>query len=185
MKIKFLLSPIAYKIEEKIKEAKDYLEKYIKLEESENPDLIILLTGGTEEEAKKYLKDGIYIIPFGTANGLASSLEVQAYALEKGIKSILIPNPDERVMRTLKVLDELKGKRVGIIGKPSDWLIKSGNYEILKDFGLIPLDIPLTEVEKNLREDPLLSDRIWNLSKEKKVSKEELTKATKVYNSLK
>ncbi|MFN3699357.1 MAG: hypothetical protein ACK4SU_04065, partial [Dictyoglomus sp.] len=43
----------------------------------------------------------------------------------------------------------------------------------------------LTEVEKNLREDPLLSDRIWNLSKEKKVSKEELTKATKVYNSLK
>ncbi len=185
MKIKFLLSPIAYKIEEKIKEAKNYLEKYIKLEESENPEMIILLTGGTEEEAKKYLKDGTYIIPFGTANGLAASLELQAYALEKGIKSILIPNPDEKVMRILKVLDELKGKKIGIIGKPSDWLIKSGDYKILKDFDLIPLDISLIEVEENLREDSLLSDRIWNLSKERKVSREELTEATKIYNSLK
>ncbi len=185
MKVKFLLSPIAYKIEEKIKEAKDYLGKYIKLEESNDPELIILLTGGTEEEAKKYLKDGVYIIPFGTANGLAASLEVQAYAIEKGIKSILIPNPNERVMEILKVLDELKGKKIGIIGKPSDWLIKSGDYEILKDFDLIPLDISLKEVEENLKEDISLSEKIWNISKEKKVSKEELTKATKIYNSLK
>uniref|UniRef100_A0A7C4JQS6 Fucose isomerase n=2 Tax=Pseudomonadati TaxID=3379134 RepID=A0A7C4JQS6_9BACT len=185
MKIKFLLSPIAYKVDEKLKEAKEYLGKYINLEESEDPDAIVLLTGGTEEEALKYLKDGLFIIPFGKANGLAASLEVQAYAKEKGIKTILITKPNENIMNILKVLDEFKNKKVGIIGKPSDWLIKSGNYDVLKDFGLEPIEISLKEVEENLKEDPSLADKIWNLSREKKITKEELLKATKVYTSLK
>lgn len=57
MKVKFLLSPIAYEIEEKLEEAKNFLGKYLRLEESENPDAIILLTGGTEEESIKYLEE--------------------------------------------------------------------------------------------------------------------------------
>lgn len=185
MKVKFLLSPIAYSIEEKLKEAKEYLGKYITLEESEDPEAIILLTGGTEEESLKYLKDGLYILPFGTANGLAASLEVQAYAIEKGIKTILIPDPNEKVMEILQVFDELKGKKVGVIGKPSDWLIKSSDYEILKIFGLEPIEISLKEVEENLKEDQNLADKIWNLSKDKKIFKDEILKATKVYTSLK
>ncbi|MEN2983680.1 MAG: hypothetical protein ABDH25_01470 [Dictyoglomaceae bacterium] len=185
MKIKFLLSPIAYKIDEKLKEAKEYLGKYIKLEESETPEVIILLTGGTEEESLKYLKDGLYIIPFGTANGLAASLEVQAYAIEKGIKTILIPDPNEKIMEILRVFDELKGKKVGIIGKPSDWLIKSRNYEILTNLGLEPIDISLKEVEENLKEDSILAEKIWNMAKERKIPKESLLNATKIYTSLK
>ncbi|MGC8931302.1 MAG: hypothetical protein ACP5K6_07160 [Dictyoglomus sp.] len=185
MKVKFLLSPIAYKVDEKLKEAKEYLGRYLNLEESEDPDAIILLTGGTEEEALKYLKDGLFIIPFGIANGLAASLEVQAYAKEKGIKTILITKPDENIMNVLRVMDELKNKKVGIIGKPSDWLIKSGNYDVLKELGLEPVEISLKEVEENLKEDPTLFDKIWELSKDKKISKEELLKATKVYTSLK
>ncbi|PMQ01970.1 MAG: hypothetical protein CBR30_02975 [Dictyoglomus sp. NZ13-RE01] len=185
MKVKFLLSPIAYDVEDKLEEAKRFLGKYLRLEESEDPDAIILLTGGTEEKSLKYLKDGLYIIPFGKANGLAASLEVQAYAKEKGIKTILIPNPNENILNTLSVLDELKNKKVGIIGKPSDWLIKSGNYEILKEYNLIPIEISLSEVEEYLQEDEALAEKIWSISKEKKISKEELLKATKIYTSLK
>ena len=120
MKIKFLLSPIAYKVDEKLREAKEYLGRYINLEESEDPDAIILLTGGTEEEALKYLKDGLFIIPFGKANGIAASLEVQAYAKEKGIKTILITKLNENIMNILKVLDEFKNKKVGIKRKENN-----------------------------------------------------------------
>ncbi|MGB9858217.1 MAG: hypothetical protein ACPLKX_08870 [Dictyoglomaceae bacterium] len=184
MKVKFLLSPIAYEVESKLKEAKEYLGRYISLEESENPEALILLTGGTEEFSIPYLKDRLYLIPFGTANGLAASLEIQAYAKEKGIETILIPYPDEKVMKTLKVIDELKGKRIGIIGKPSDWLIKSGNYEILKELGLNIVEIPLSEVQENLQENIDLAEKIWNQAKERKISKEELIKATRIYPSL-
>ncbi|HOP95097.1 MAG TPA: hypothetical protein PL130_04925 [Dictyoglomaceae bacterium] len=185
MKIAFLSSPIAYNINEKIEEAKNFLRRYLNLEESEDPDAIVLLTGGTEASSLKYLKDGLYIIPFGKANGLAASLEIQGYAREKGIKTILIPNITEDIIKTLKVIDELKNQKIGIIGKPSDWLIKSGSYDILKELHLIPIEIPLSEVEKYLEEDNSLTEKIWGLAKEKKTSKEELLNATKIYTSLK
>jgi len=185
MKVKFLLSPIAYDVENKLREAKEYFGKYITLEESEDTEALILLTGGTEELSIPYLKDNLYLIPFGTFNGLAASLEIQAYAQEKGIKTILIPNPEEKTMKVLKTIDEIRNKNIGIIGKPSDWLIKSGNYDVLKELGLNIIEISLPEVEENMEEDLELANKIWNLAKEKKISFEELKKATKIYSSLK
>jgi len=88
-------------------------------------------------------------------------------------------------MKILKTLDEIKNKNIGIIGKPSDWLIKSGNYDILKEIGLNIIEISLTEVEENMEEDTELANKIWNLSKEKKISFKELIKATKIYSALK
>jgi L-fucose isomerase-like protein len=56
---------------------------------------------------------------------------------------------------------------------------------VLKELGLNIIELPLSEVKENLQEDLELAEKIWDQAKEKKISKEELIKATKIYSALK
>jgi L-fucose isomerase-like protein len=92
------------------------------------------LTGGTERKAIDHVLQGRFYLLIGSQynNSYASATEVKAYLNEKNISSLLL---DEEETITKAILDDfvtvkaalnnLKGKKLGLIGQISDWLISS------------------------------------------------------------
>jgi len=70
VKVKFVASTIMSLAESMKKEATEFFLNAhgITLEESQDPEALIVLSGGSEEIAKGFLKPGVILIPFGTAN---------------------------------------------------------------------------------------------------------------------
>lgn len=98
------------------------------------PDVLFFLSGGTERIAiSQVSKDNFYLL-IGSQynNSYASATEVKAYLNEKNIPSMLL---DEEEANTKTILNDfftvktalkrLKGKKLGLIGQISDWLISS------------------------------------------------------------
>lgn len=185
MKVKFVASPIMSLAETMKNEATEFFKTHgIDLEESQNPEALIVLSGGSEEIAKDYLTPGIMLIPFGTANGLAASLEIQSYALEQGLNIPLISELTDNYIKWLTIFEDLKQQKAGLIGKPSSWLIKSGDYTILNQLQIPYVEIPLEELNSLLQEENVLADDIWNKASSSNIEKEEVVKGTKVYTAL-
>lgn len=185
MKVKFVASPIMALAPQMKEEAIKFFNSHgINLEETEQPEALIVLSGGSEEIAKNYLKPGLILIPFGTANGLAASLEIQAYALEHGMDVPLISELSDSYVKWLGIFENLKKQNAGIIGKPSSWLIKSGDYTILNQLEIPYVEIPLEELNALLQEDVEVADRVWNGATASTIEREEVLKGTKVYTAL-
>ena len=125
-------------------------------------DLIYVRTGGTEgifkrllpELQKKYDKS-FYLLTSGKSNSLAASMEILSYLNQQGIKGEILHGTTEYIRKRIAVLvkvseakEKLRGCRLGVIGKPSDWLISShADYNILKEkLGLEMVDIPMQEL---------------------------------------
>ncbi|MGB4453449.1 MAG: hypothetical protein WBI80_03655 [Coprothermobacter proteolyticus] len=185
MKVKFVASPIMNLAESMKKEATEFFNAHgIALEESQDPEALIVLSGGSEEIAKDFLKPGVILIPFGTANGLAASLEIQSYALEQGFNVPLVSELSDNYVKWLSVFENLKQQKAGLIGKPSSWLIKSGDYTILNQLQIPYMEIPLEELNSLLQEQESLADEIWDKASSSGIEKEEVLKGTKVYTAL-
>ena len=125
-------------------------------------DLIYVRTGGTEgifkrllpELQKKYDKS-FYLLTSGKSNSLAASMEILSYLNQQGIKGEILHGTTEYIRNRIAILvkvseakEKLRGCRLGVIGKPSDWLISShADYNILKEkLGLEMVDIPMQEL---------------------------------------
>ena len=125
-------------------------------------DLIYIRTGGAEglflRQLPELLERGarrFLLLTSGKSNSLAASLEILSYLRQKGLSGEVVHGNAETVRRRIGLLlraekarRELAGKRIGIIGKPSDWLIASG-YDaeaIRMKLGVSVADIPLEEL---------------------------------------
>jgi len=98
------------------------------------PDVIFFLTGGTERSAMNLVSPGHFYILIGSQynNAYASATEVKAYLNEMNIPSILLDEEEAETQTILsdfftvkKALKNLNGKKLGLIGQVSDWLISS------------------------------------------------------------
>jgi len=133
------------------------LEKLIPLENIEitetKPDVLFFLTGGSEQAAVEQVSQGHFYILIGSQhdNSYASATEVKAYLNALNIPSILLDEEDPQTSSALsdfliikKTLKSLKGKRIGLIGQVSPWLISSSiPPEVLKaKFGIKIIEIP-------------------------------------------
>lgn len=139
---------------------------------SHERDLIYIRTGGTESLFKNLNLDGdIRLLTSGDSNSLAASMEILSFLRQRGQKGeILHGKPDEIASRirsdihdydaTSSFLHAFKpismgGVRLGVIGKPSDWLISSNvDYDkarCLFDVELVDIDISelIDEIKKN------------------------------------
>lgn len=113
---------------------------------------IAVLTGGSEElflqlveSGKISLSEPIYIIVSGQSNSLAASLEILAWINQhNGSGQILTQAPKPNTMLDLN----LSLDRIGVIGKPSNWLISSTfNRDVLRErLGIEVIDIDIEEV---------------------------------------
>lgn len=135
-------------------------------------NLIYIRTGGTEGIFRSLgLKGRILLLASGTSNSLAASMEILSYLQQKGqdgeilhgspeyiagrIRSICEGAASEdarqevlpRFIRPLPAID-LGGMRLGVIGRPSDWLISSDvDYaKAARKMNAELLDIPMEEL---------------------------------------
>lgn len=122
-----------------------------------SPDVLFFLTGGTEQMAINLVSEGRFYMLVGSQNdnAYASATEVKAYLNERNIPSILLGEEDDKtkvflqeVLESKKAINALLGKKLGLIGKVSDWLISSSiSPDLLKSkLGVELIRIPWEEL---------------------------------------
>jgi L-fucose isomerase-like protein len=132
------------------------------------PLILLVISGGTEaliidrvgKRALEYRNEPILLIAHPGNNSLAASLEALAHLRQKGLRGEILffrSAADEQARATLRerVLDlsvyrALKKSRVGLIGKPSEWLVASTFPEdaFKKVWGITIREYGLDEVFK-------------------------------------
>lgn len=114
--------------------------------------LILIQSGGSEGlflENFSKLKEPFYFLTYGNNNSLAASLEILSYLKDNNLDGEVLHGSNEYIIKRIKELTEIEVKyRLGVVGKPSDWLIASNvNYENAKRLHDIDLiDIPIDKV---------------------------------------
>ena len=111
-------------------------------------ELIYVRTGGTEGIFKNELprmlrqsKQPFYLLTSGKSNSLAASMEILSYLRQKGLKGEILHGSNEYIKSRIttlqqvgRVMRDLNGCRLGVIGEPSDWLIASAaKYRTIED----------------------------------------------------
>lgn len=132
--------------------------------------LIFVRTGGTEGIFRKLLPDLLKksqqpfrLLTSGKSNSLAASMEILSYLRQQNIEGEIIHGSSDYISQRIHLLEkvgearqQLNGCRLGIVGKPSDWLISSNaNARILKEkWGIELVEIGMNELLENIEEVP-------------------------------
>lgn len=182
--------------------------KLVNREELPHADLSLYLiqSGGSENKFKALFnkkKGPYYLLTYGENNSLAASLEILAYLNEQGAKGEILHGSNRSIAKRINELLTSKNKineasplhqnhsiipaqghstRLGVIGKPSDWLIAS-DVDYLKAqevFGISLIDIPTSLLIEDYKSNKDIVPP--NTFKD---SNEEITKAYRIYSSLK
>ena len=125
-------------------------------------NLIYVRTGGTEGIFKRLLPElqaksrrPFYLLTSGKSNSLAASMEILSYLRQNGIQGEIIHGSAEYIGRRIALLSkvedarrQLDGVKLGIIGKPSDWLISShaDKDAVRQQLGIELTDIAMQEL---------------------------------------
>ena len=157
--------------------------------------VIYIKSGGVEGNFLKFyknLKSPILLLTNGY-NSFAASLEILSFLKGQGIKGEIlqgdIPYISSRIL-TYKKINEtniaLKGARLGVIGKPSDWLIASQvNYPKIKSkTGIELVDIEVSELIEETKSCHKINIEKRNQLLERGFSEKEVSESLKVYGAL-
>lgn len=129
-------------------------------------DVIYVRTGGTEgifKEVFPSLKGNIVLLTSGKSNSLAASMEILSYLNRQGRRGEIIHGSITYIADRLRTLarvvsaaKRLDGSNLGVIGKPSDWLISSdADKQRLKEtLGINVIDIPMEELVAEIEKQP-------------------------------
>lgn len=125
-------------------------------------NLIYVRTGGTEGIFLRLLpellaksKRPFYLLTSGKSNSLAASMEILSYLQQHNLSGEILHGNTDYIARRISVLERtgkaiqwLTGKRLGVIGKSSDWLISShADYDAVRQqLGIELVDIPMQEL---------------------------------------
>jgi len=118
--------------------------------------ILLFLTGGSEAEAVRSLEKSKFqlLVASGKTNAFASAMEVKAYSNQQGFRNVLLNLDDdsdkkifEKYTQVFMALDQLQGKRLGLVGEVSDWLVASSiDAGLMKEkLGIELLRIPWKE----------------------------------------
>ncbi|MFW5787538.1 MAG: L-arabinose isomerase family protein, partial [Halanaerobiales bacterium] len=168
-------------------------------------DLILnfIKTGGTESIYKKYFNNipqPQYLLTTSLHNSLPAGLEILNYINSQGGKGKIFHGSLDKIISEIKLFakihrtsNDLKGKKIGVIGTPSDWLISSKiNYEKTIDkWGISIQDIALKEVYNRYNEldrekiSEIKEDFIKRSEKMVENNEDDVWEAVRVYLALK
>lgn len=146
--------------------------------------LILIQSGGSEGlflENFSKLKAPYYLLTYGNNNSLAASLEILSYLKDNNLDGEVLHGSNEYIVDRVKSL--AKGEvnyRLGVIGKPSDWLIASAvNYDSAKRLhGIDLVDVSIDEIRTRYAES--IND--YNLTFD--YNKDEIDKALRLHKVL-
>ncbi len=146
--------------------------------------LILIQSGGSEglflENINK-LKGPFYLLTYGNNNSLAASLEILSYLKDHNLEGEVLHGSNEYIVKRIKELARVNTSyKLGVIGKPSDWLIASNvNYENAARLHNVELiDIPINKVCDYY----LYSINDYNFKFD--YNKEEINKALRLHKAL-
>ena len=188
--------------------SKKYEVQYIFPEEldsklPEGATMVLVGSGGVEEMVKANidrLPSYIVLIADGLKNSLAASLEILSWMRLNDRHGRVLHGPTSFIMQGIDdyatahdAITKLQDKRVGVIGKPSGWLIASGvDYTAMRErWGVEMVDVPLNEVVKGY--EAIGDDEVQEITDEfinkaigvKEPSRDEVVKAMRLYRSVK
>lgn len=159
--------------------------------------VIYVRTGGTEGIFRRLLpqlreqsKAPFYLLTSGKSNSLAASMEILSYLQQNGLQGEIIHGSSDYISRRLQILAKvseakrkMKGCKLGIIGKPSDWLISSiVEPTIVKErLGIELVEIPMEELLQTIDKTPETTSQE---STENKAILEALPMANRIYGAL-
>lgn len=188
--------------------AERYDVQYIFPEELDKPlpngaTMVLVGSGGVEEMVKANidrLPSYVVLIADGLKNSLAASLEILSWMRLNDRHGRVLHGPIDFILQGIDdyaqahhAIDKLNGKRVGVIGKPSGWLIASNvDYTTLRErWGVEMVDVPLDEVVKGYEAigdnevQDITDDFINKAIATKEPSRDEVVKAMRLYRSIK
>lgn len=111
---------------------------------TQNHQVVAVLTGGTEQKFRQLVEDGVislsrpvFLQAGGQSNSLAASLEILCWVQQHGGTGRILTEPIPPAQM-----------RLGVIGRPSDWLIASQvDYDQVRLLlGIELIDIPIERV---------------------------------------
>ena len=133
-------------------------------------NLIYVRTGGTEGLFQSLMpsllektNQPFYLLASGKSNSLAASMEILSYLRQKGCRGEILHGQTEDLSRRICLLEKvqvarkkLRDSRLGIIGKPSDWLIASAAdaKAVHEKLGIQLVDIPINRLLETLNTMP-------------------------------
>lgn len=165
-------------------------------------DIIFVRTGGTEglfKEVFPTLGGNILLLTSGKSNSLAASLEIMSYLNQQGCKGEILHGSVSYISERINVLAKvsrarksLNGRNLGIIGKPSDWLISSDadKKAVKEKLGINLLDINIQELVEETGKVDTFPQEVRAISKELEENASEAVRkyaegALKIYVALK
>ena len=125
--------------------------------------ILFIATGGVERMVIQHFEQlprPAILLADGMQNSLASALEISAWLRTHGIKSEILHGELPAIILRIHALYNnfraqraLNGKRIGVIGTPSPWLIASNVDYLLskRRWGIEYVDIPLDNVYDHFR----------------------------------
>ena len=120
-----------------------------------------LLAGMTGDDSLQNNSAPFYMLTSGKSNSLAASMEILSYLQQQGLRGEIIHGPAAYVTKRLQQLvavgearRRLQGMRMGIVGKPSDWLIAScvDKEAVMQRLGVNLIDIPMSDLIASINE---------------------------------
>ncbi len=130
-------------------------------------ELLYVRTGGTEGlfkalyENEPRLREGrLLLLTSGKSNSLAASMEILSWLRAQGREGEILHGDAKYVAQRIILLGKvsiakksLKGKKIGVIGEPSDWLIASSfdTEAIQRKIGVEVEKISMEELLKEIR----------------------------------
>ena len=165
--------------------------------------LIFVASGGVEGQFKENytkIKEPYYLLTNGENNSFAASLEILTFLKQRGLKGEIlhgsvdyISNRIKDIYDITKAKETLKHINIGVIGKPSNWLIASHvNYEnLIERFGINSIEINIEELIEEI--DKIQVNKLDTLKGNKKIEElyqksfnnESLQEALRIYVALK
>ena len=159
--------------------------------------LIFIKSGGAEGKFKqifKQVKGPYLLLSSGLHNSLAASLEIASFLKQKGEKVEIIHGDSDYIAmrikelgKIFKVKNRLASTKLGVIGKPSDWLIASEvDYNKIKEtLGISLIDIGMDELVKEIDRDHNFNHLKLDDIKNKGFDSKSIDGALKIYNGFK
>jgi L-fucose isomerase-like protein len=158
--------------------------------------LVFIQTGGTEGKFLAQLDklpQPTFLLTHGAMNSLAASLEILSYLRQHDLEGEVIHGEMDYIQQRLVNIQKIKRARLdlskarlGVIGKPSDWLIASQVEAAAAEdkLGLEIVEFPIEKLIELSQKEYEFDDPLVEVLKHKKFSPKELTKALNIYGAL-
>lgn len=164
-------------------------------------NIIYIRTGGTEGIFKSLLpslmkqsSQPFYLLTSGKSNSLAASMEILSYLKQHEIPGEILHGEPHYIASRIQLLtiiqeakQQLRNCKLGIIGKPSDWLISSDvDKEAVKNqLGIELIDIPIEEVIDLTKTIQSKEEKEWYQYASSNQVKQAIEGANAIYYALK